>query len=518
MGQFFMGIDIGTNESKGVLIDGECAIVAKAVTEHETENPKPGFYEHDAEKIWWGDFCKLSKELLAKSGVAPKDVAAVGCSALSADVVPVNKNCVPLRKAILYGIDARATREIEEITEYYGPERMREIFGERELCSSDCMPKILWIKNNEPEVFEKTYKFLTASSYLTAKLTGVYVIDRYLAISSFAPCYRDDLSIDEKLTNEIYCRADQLAEGRETAEVVGRVTAEAAAQTGLLKGTPVVTGTDDSGAEAISTGVLKPGDLMIQLGSTCYIMYCSDRMVNDERIWSEDFLIPGTFCVDGGTNTAGALTKWIRNEVFMDLLAIQECGGENAFSAMADLAADVPPGSEGLIVLPYFAGERTPINDPKARGVYFGLLQSHTRKHLYRAALEGVAYSIAQHVEILKEHGLPIHNFLCVGGGAQNKAWLQIIADVCGHTVKTAEITIGSSYGDAMIAAIGAGRFSDYGELSGYIKGGSEFVPNEENHKLYQGYLSMYERLYEATKPLMHELTDLQGNVQNLEE
>ena len=198
--KYFMGIDVGTNESKGVLIDRECRIVCSAAAAHGLENPKPNYFEHDAELVWWGDFCKLSKQLIHESGIDPEEIAGVGVSALSADVVPVDENCKPLRKAILYGIDARAVKEMDYLTEYYGPERMEELFHGRELCSSDCMPKILWIKNNEPEVFEKTYKFLTASSYLTAKLTDKYVIDRYLALSSFAPCYRGDLSVDEYLT------------------------------------------------------------------------------------------------------------------------------------------------------------------------------------------------------------------------------------------------------------------------------------------------------------------------------
>ncbi len=509
--KYYMGIDIGTHESKGVLIDDDCRIVCCEVASHGVENPKPNYYEHDADQVWWGDFCKISKALIKTSGVQAKDIAAVGCSALSADVVPVDQNCVPLRKAILYGIDARAMAEMDDLTAYYGPERMRQLFGGRPLCSSDCMPKILWIKNNEPEIHKKAYKFLTASSFLTAKLTGKYVIDRYLAVSSFGPCYRSDLSIDAALTEELYCRADQLAEGRETSEVVGSVTRKAADETGLAAGTPVVTGTDDSGAEAISTGVLQPGDLMIQLGSTCYIIYCSDRMVYDERIWSEDYLIPGTYCQDGGTNTAGALTEWVRDNVFPDFSADEAQGGKNAFARMAALADGVRPGSDGLVVLPYFAGERTPINDPMACGVYFGLLQNHTRSHLYRAALEGVAYSVAQHVDILEENGMKIKNFMCVGGGAQNRQWLQIIADVTGHTVRTAKVTIGSSYGDAMIAAIGAGRFRDYSELAGYIESGRVFAPNMDNHSLYQSYKSLYARLYQATKPLMHELAEISG-------
>ncbi len=504
--KYFMGIDIGTNESKGVLIDEECRIIQTASASHGLENPKPGYFEHDAEKVWWGDFCKISKELIRKSGVAKEDIKGVGASALSADVVPVDENCRPLRKAILYGIDARAVKEMEYITEYYGEERTQQLLG-HELCSSDCMPKILWIKNNEPEIYEKTYKFLTASSYLTAKLTNKYVIDRYLAISSFGPCYRQDLSIDENLAEELYCRGNQLAEGRETAETVGYVTEKAAEETGLLAGTPVVTGTDDSGAEAISTGVLKPGDLMVQIGSTCYIMYCSDQLVEDSRIWSEDFLIPGTFCVDGGTNAAGSLTKWIRDTMYTDVKESET--EEKVYEVMAKKAAEIPAGSEGIIVLPYFAGERTPINDSQARGMIFGPLLHHTRDHINRAALEGVGYSIAQHIDIIEEHGLEIKNFMCVGGGTKNAAWLQIIADITGKTVKTAEITIGASYGDAMIAAIGTGHIKDYCDLEKYIKSGQVFTPDADTHKVYQPLKEMYRKLYEETRKTMHELSDI---------
>ncbi|MDD3206078.1 MAG: FGGY-family carbohydrate kinase [Lachnospiraceae bacterium] len=500
-----MGIDVGTNESKGVLIDENCQIIHSEVTGHGLENPKPNYYEHDAEAVWWGDICKLSKALLANSGISNHDIHGIGVSALSADVVPVDKNCKPLRKAILYGIDSRATEEIDYITDYYGPKRIEKLIG-RPLCSSDCMPKILWIKNNEPEIYSKTYKFLTASSYITAKLTGNYVIDRYLAGSSFAPCYNNDLSINQELAKELYCDPEQLAIGRETADVVGSITKNAAEATGLLEGTPVVTGTDDSGAEAISTGVLNPGDLMIQLGSTCYIIYCSDKLITDERIWSEDYIIPGTYSLDGGTNAAGALTKWVRDTFYQDLKAT--ANGENVFSIMAKKAVSIPPGCNGIITLPYFSGERTPINDASARGMIFGLTLNHTRDHIYRSALEGVGFSIAQHVDIFKEHGLKIKNFMCVGGGAQNREWLQIIADITGHTVKTAAVTIGASYGDAMIAAIGTGFFKDYATLSRYIKPGQVIEPNMENHTFYQPMKQMYKTLYEATKNTMHQLSN----------
>ena len=501
---YYMGIDVGTHESKGVLMDESCHIVATASAAHGLENPKPNYYEHDAEEVWWGDFCKISKQLIADAGIDPKDIKGVGNSALSADVVPVDENCKPLRKAILYGIDARGMEEASTIENFYG-DRLGEYFR-APLCSSDCMPKILWIKRNEPEIWEKTYKFLTASSYLTAKLTGKYVIDRYLAVSSFIPCYRGDLSIDKETAEELYCRADQLAEGHETAETVGYVTEQAAAETGLAAGTPVVTGTDDSGAEAISTGVLKVGDIMVQLGSTCYIMYCSDVQASDDRIWSEDFLIPDTFCMDGGTNAAGATTKWIRDTFYPDLIEAEKAGGPNAYAVMAEKAAAITPGSDGIVVLPYFAGERTPINDEEARGLIFGLTLNHTRDHINRAALEGVGYSIAQHVDIFEENGAKIDTLMCVGGGAQNKTWLQIIADITGKTVKTAKVTIGASYGDAMIAAIGTGHFPDYAALADYIEPGLTVEPREDVHALYEPLKEMYAGLYERNKDYMHQL------------
>ncbi len=154
---YFMGIDTGTNSSKGVLIDSKCNIIAIHATEHAMTNPKPNHFEHDAEKDWWGDFCTISQALIEKSGIDPKDIKALGASALGADCLPVDEDCNPLRKAILYGIDARATDEIAQLTERYGEEQINKWYG-RPLCSSDVMPKILWIKNNEPEVYEKTHK------------------------------------------------------------------------------------------------------------------------------------------------------------------------------------------------------------------------------------------------------------------------------------------------------------------------------------------------------------------------
>ena len=199
---YFMGIDTGTNSSKGVLIDDEANIIAVHSTEHSMTNPAPGYYEHDADQDWWSDFCIISKKLIEKSGVDPKDIKAIGSSALGADCLPVDDNCKPLRKAILYGIDSRAIDEMAELTEMYGEEQIRKWYG-RPLCSSDVMPKILWIKNKEPEIYEKTSKFLTGSSFITAKLCEAYTIDRFLGLASFNPLYNIDGTPNPELCKPI---------------------------------------------------------------------------------------------------------------------------------------------------------------------------------------------------------------------------------------------------------------------------------------------------------------------------
>ena len=501
--QFFMGIDVGTNETKGVLIDADCKVVAFQSKTHDIENPRPNFFEHDAEKIWWGDVCAVSRALLAKSGIPPAKVACLGISALGCDCVPVDENCTPLCKAILYGIDSRSHKEMDYLNEYYG-EDAEAVFG-HPICSSDIAPKILWIKNNLPSVYTKTYKFLTASSYITAKLTGRYCIDKYLA-EDFAPLY--DLktdSVDEKMCG-MFCKPSQLAEVMKATEIAGGVTAQAAAETGLQEGTSVLVGTGDSGAEAISTGVFQPGDIMVQLGSSCYFVYLADKLIHDSRVWPGTFIIPDTYSVCAGTNTAGTLTKWFRDNLYFDLAAAQAAGGENAFAAMVKDIEAIPAGSDGLITLPYFAGERTPLNDPFAKGMFFGLNLSHTRSHLYKSALEGIGYSIAQHFDILEENHLPVKKIMAVGGGTQNRVWLQVVADILGKTVCTSSITFGASYGDALMAALAAGAYQSWGELEKVMKPAMEIKPNMESHAVYQKNRKIFDGLYAATKDLMHTL------------
>lgn len=505
--KLLMGVDIGTNESKGVLVNGDFRPITNISVTHAMENPQPNYFEMDAE-IWWSDFCRISRGLMEKAGVGPEQIAGVGTSVMGCDCIAVDENCKPLRKAILYGIDARATPQIEGLVKELGQVGVTEMFGHFPR-SDDISPKILWIKENEPEVYRRTYKFLTGSSYLTAKLTGKYVIDSYLAKAAFRPIYREDGAYCDQYGPR-FCRADQMAEIGDVTNVAGGVTGEAADACGLLPGTPVIVGTGDSTAESIAGGLLTPGTLFVQFGSTMFYIYCLDGRMDagktDHFPGSNPFTIPGSFAATGGTNCAGTLTKWVRDVYYGAEAEAAKAGGPDAYSVMAEEAAKVAPGSGGLIILPYFYGERSPINDPDAKGVMFGLSGSHTRKEINRAALEAVAYSLGSHLRMFRNHGLTPQSVIIAGGGTKNPVWMQIAADVIGMPVQAAKPWQTASYGDACMAAIGCGILKDFRALKGAMPVIRPVAPNMQNHALYQRYLNIYEELYANSKALMHRL------------
>lgn len=513
MKRYFVGIDIGTFSSRGMLLDSDYRVVADVSTPHSMDNPQPGWFEHDAEAVWWKDLCILSHKLLDESGIAPEEIACIGVSALGTDCLPVDENCKPLRPAILYGIDARATEEIRYLTEYYGEAQVQALFG-HPICSGDTATKILWIRNHEPEIYEKTYKFLTGSSYLTAKLTGNYVIDQFLAKGSFRPLYRADGSVNPD-TVGLYCRPDQIAQSAWSTDIAGTVTPEAAAQTGFAQGTPVVTGTGDSTSESISVGLVEPGTAFFQYGSSMFFYYCVDRFLdnylspegNGSIKGGKVFTVPGTFCLGDGTNAAGTLTRWVRDTLYAQEKAWEKQGGENAYAIMAREAAEVAPGCEGLMMLPYIYGERSPIQDPQASGMLFGLKGTHTRKHINRAALEAVGYSTLQHLKLFEEMGVKATSVITAGGGTQNRTWMQIICDMAGIPITIPEPFQCSAYGDAMLAALGAGALGSFSELRKALPAGTVLQPNMEHHALYEKNYPIFRDLYRNNRDLMHALS-----------
>ncbi|MBX3011003.1 MAG: FGGY-family carbohydrate kinase [Caldilineaceae bacterium] len=502
---YLLGIDIGTYESKGVITDLAGQVIQVQVCPHELLIPHQGWAEHDVEAVWWGDFVTLTRRLLAESGIAPTQIRAVGCSAIGPCVLPVDEACRPLRPGgILYGIDTRAVEEIAELEAHFGRDRIFQQNGNM-LSAQSIGPKIRWLKKHEPDIYARAYKFVTSTTFLVARLTGRFVIDQITA-SFWSPPYNFHTQQWDPRFCEGIVEPERLPDIAWASEIAGTVTAAAARATGLAAGTPVVVGSTDAAAEALSVGVTSPGQMMLMYGSTVFMIQVVAQPTIDERLWAAPYLFPGTFQLAAGMATSGALTRWFRDKLAPDLVAAESTGGANAYSVLTQEATAIPPGAEGLIVLPYFSGERTPINDPQARGLFFGLTLAHTRAHLFRAVLEGIGYGIAQHFQVMAAIGAAPHEVVAVGGGTQSALWLQTVSDISGRPQKAPAVTIGASYGDAFLAGLGVGLFDSYQAIHQWLKDVRTITPQPENTARYAPYLALYLELYQRNKTLMHEL------------
>lgn len=492
MSELLLGVDIGTSSSKGVLARPDGEIIAVAERPHGLSLPRPGWAEHDAQEIWWEDFKAICAKLLPQ---AEARLAAVCISGIGPCLLAADKEGEPLRPAILYGIDTRATKEIEELTDNYGEENILKRCGSR-LTTQAVGPKLMWLRRNEPEVWKKTRHFFMASSFIVHRLTGEYVLDHHSA-SQCDPLYdiRKNLWIEE-WAKEI---APDLPLPRLLwpSEIAGEVAQGASKVTGIPAGTPVAAGTIDAWAEAASVGVREPGDMMLMYGTTMFMVEVLSEPRTDIRLWGTAGTFPGTHNLAAGMATSGALTAWLR-----------EISGNIPYEQLIKEAAAVAPGSEGLVVLPYFAGERTPLFDPKARGVICGLSLSHGRGHLYRALLEATAYGVRHILKVMQDAGGGGRRLVAVGGGTKGGLWTQIVSDVTGREQEMPKETIGASYGDALLGAIAAGLVkpdSDWSSIAATVS------PREQNRGLYDELYGIYRELYPATQVQTHALAEIQG-------
>lgn len=490
----YLGIDIGTFETKGVLVDAVGRIVASATRPHRILVPQPGWAEHRPREDWWGDFCFVSKKLIGESGVAPADIGAVATSAIGPCMLPVDGEGEPLMNGVLYGVDTRAHREIEELTASIGEDVLLERCGNA-LTSQSVGPKILWLRRNRREVFARTAKVLTSTSYLVQKLTGAVVMDHYTAANS-SPLYLvDRLGWSTDLSDEII-EIERLPELHWSSEIAGGVTARAAEEAGLAQGTPVTVGTIDAAAEALSVGVLDPGEMLLMYGSTIFIIEITASRVRDPRLWYAPWLFEGQHAAMAGLATSGTLTHWFREQFARDLPP------ETALTILAEEAAGSPPGARGLVVLPYFSGERTPVHDPHARGLIFGLDLTHTRGDVYRALLEGIAFGTQHVFDTYAEARAQPRAIFAAGGGTRNNVWAQATSDVTGRTQKLREKTLGAAYGDAFLAALAVGDVGR-GDIREWNPIAREIVPDATTGPVYERQYRLFRELYPRLRELM---------------
>lgn len=484
-----LGVDIGTAGSKGVLVDAGGAVLARSVREHAVSTPRPGWFEHDAEAVWWADFTAIVADLLRAAEGRP--LAGLGISGLGPCLLPASEAGEPLRPAILYGVDTRAGAEIAALNDELGADEILARGGSP-LTSQAVGPKVRWLARHEPDVYARTKKLLMASSFLVHRLTGRYVLDHHSA-SQCTPMY------DLAAAGWAEDWASRVAPGLPLpellwpTEVAGEVTAAAAALTGLPAGLPVTAGTVDAWAEAASVGVREPGDVMVMYGTTMFLVQVLGEPRPHPGLWGTRGVDPGNFTLAAGMATSGAVTGWLRKLV----------GG--SYAELVEEAASVPPGSRGLLLLPYFAGERTPLFDPDARGVLAGLTTTHGRAELYRATLEGIAYGVRHNLEAMASAGGAAGRLVAVGGGTKGGLWTRIVSDVTGLPQQIPAETIGACLGDALLAAEAVGLDPPRG---GPIA--ATVPPDPANRARYEEFYRHYRSLYEATAETAHFLAGQQ--------
>lgn len=492
MPERLIGIDIGTSSTKGLMTDTAGRILAGARREHTMSLPRPGWAEMDAETDWWSDVAAVCRELVDQAGGA--DVAGVTVSGMGPCLLVCDADLRPLRRAILYGIDMRATAEIAELTAKYGERALLQRCG-KYLSSQSVGPKLLWLRRREPEVYARARRWYSSHSFVVERLTGEYVLDHCTA-SMCDPLY--DLAAarwHEPWADEIAPGLDlpRLAWG---GEVVGQVTSRAAAETGLRVGTPVCAGTVDAWSEAFSAGVRRPGDAMVMYGSTVFVLQLVAGRTAHPGLWTTAGVERETWTLSAGMATSGLLTNWM-----------QALMGGVPFETLVREAAETPPGGDGLLVLPHFAGERSPIFDPQARGVVAGLTLRHGRGHLFRATYEGIGFGVRQILEAMAaEAGRP-RRLVAVGGGTQAHLWTQIVSDITGCPQVVPEHTIGASYGDALLAGIGTGLVAPDTDWATHKH---DVRPDRRHRNLYEDLYRAYARLFEATREEVHRLAAVQ--------
>lgn len=490
----FLGIDVGTFESKGVLVDSTGTVIAEARRRHGISTPEPGHVEQDPEAVWWADVTAIARELTAHPAAA--QIAGVGVSAIGPCVVATDAELRPLRPAILYGIDTRATAQIENLTARLGADEIVRRAG-NSLTSQSAGPKIAWLKDEEPDVWSRARWFMTSQSWLVAMLTGEVTIDHATA-GYFHPLYDIARGAWDTSGCEDFIDETRLPRVAWSADIAGTVTAEAAAATGIREGTPVVLGTTDSPAEAVGSGVVGEGELMAMYGSSGYFIRVGDRLRVGDDLWSAPFVFEDTYVLAAGTSTAGTATRWIA-----DLLDITADRDEDTFSTLIALASESEPGARGLLALPHFAGERTPFQDPASRGVLMGLGLEHTRSDVARAVLEGVGHSIAAAILSFRSADAPIDRVVAIGGATKNPYIIGTVSTVTGLTQVVAD-TPGASFGDAFLAALGVGAVGAPTDARAWVRERNPVRPDSATQAALTADHDDYMALYRALAPLQH--------------
>ncbi|HLY13436.1 MAG TPA: xylulokinase [Candidatus Limnocylindrales bacterium] len=490
---FVLGIDVSTTATKAVLIDEAGRVHATGASEYEFETPRP-LWSEQAPALWWTAAQAAIRAVLASPGVVPAEVAAVGLTGQMHGAVLLDRADEVLRPAILWN-DQRTGPECELIRQAVGARRLIEITGNDALTGFTA-PKLVWVRDHEPEVWARIAHVLLPKDYVRLRLTGDHAVDAAdgagtllfdLARRTWSSEVVAALGIDPGWLPPVF----------EGPAVTGSISAAASAATGLRPGTPVVAGGGDQAANAVGVGVVAPGTMALSLGTSGVVFAPTDRPIFDSlgRVHAFCHALPGRWHFMSVMLSAAGSLRWFRDTIAPGV----------EFGELAEAAAEVPAGAGGLLFLPYLSGERSPHPDPLARGAFVGLTLSHDRRHLTRAVLEGVAFGLRDGLDLMRAAGLSAPNQIrASGGGTASPLWRQILADVLDAEIATVDTTEGAAYGAGLLAAVGQGWYPDVEAATTELVHATPTAEPSRELARYAQLHAIYRELYPALSPTFH--------------
>jgi xylulokinase len=506
MSRYIVAHDVGTGGNKAVLVDTEGNVRATALAPYAVQYPRPDWAEQQPED-WWHAVATTTRQVVSQAGITPRDVMCMVHTTQMLGIVPMGHDARPLRPAIIW-LDGRAPEQAERIMRKFLSRQVFALVAGAELSGKDGLPKLLWLKENEPQVYDHMQCFLDVNGYLTYRATGKMVFEW-----SCASAFGFDLKKKDWLRSIIGyvgLDLDRFPPLVRSIDQVGGLTAEAAQACGLLEGTPVVGGMGDAQGAAVGSGAVGEGDGHIYLGTSGWVGVVTERTPTGRHgvacIQSAD---PEKAFLFSEMETAGACLKWIADEFYRHEQA--DPAIPNVYALMDQDVEGVPPGSGFLVFTPWMYGERSPVSDTWVRSTFFNLSADHSREHLLRATYEGVAYNLRWMVEIVeKQFGFPLPDLRVIGGGARGAPWMQIIADATGRRVETvANPQEAGAVGAALAAAVGMGLYPDFESLKPVIRVEREFEPQASNAEVYDLLYRAYRRIYGCLRDLYRDVNQV---------
>lgn len=495
----FLGLDIGTTSTIGILIDDKGGTLAAAKRPCDLHSTEANWAEEDADQ-WWSNVGAISRELLASADVPPSGVSGIGVTGMLPAVILVDADGNAIRRSIQQN-DARATGELDRFAARMSEDDFLELTGtgySQQLVG----PKLMWLRDHEPEHFGRAQAVVGASDFITAKLTGTLQVEHNWALESGFVNLATG-AYDPRLLELSETDSSLLPPIRKSEDVVGHLQREAASHLGLDEGVPVVAGCADHVASAFVCGASNNGDLVIKFGGAADILLSSDTPVRDRRLFMDYHIVPGLYFPNGCMAAGGNLLNWIIANLASGEVAKAAEAGMSPHQWL-DKAAE--QSRSELLFLPYILGEKTPLMDPHARGTLVGLGLHHTVADIWRAALEGIVFGMRHHVDTFLERGLAVTNVRAADGGAASDLWLQIAADVLERPVQRIDRHPGSSLGAAFVAGMGTGLLTDWSAIEDYVDMGRVFTPRAAESAAYARTYANWRETYERMKTLYPKL------------